>query len=83
MRCFSMGDVKSVSTPLASHFKLSMELCPQTKEEDEKMVRIPYTSIVGSAMYAMVCSRLDITHVVSLVRRYMSNPSNRHWEAQK
>lgn len=30
LQCFSMGDAKSVSTLLASHFKLSKELCPKT-----------------------------------------------------
>ncbi|XP_057532923.1 uncharacterized protein LOC130810814 [Amaranthus tricolor] len=80
---FSMDDAKGVSTPLASHLKLSKNLCPQTKEEEEQMVRIPYTSAVGSVMYAMVCSRPDIAHAVSLVSRYMSNPGKGHWEALK
>ena len=43
LRRFSMGDAKSVSTPLASHFKLSKKLCPQKKEEEEQMDEIPYT----------------------------------------
>ena len=36
LRRFSMSDEKCVSTPLASHFKLSKKLCPQTKEELEE-----------------------------------------------
>ena len=64
---FSMSDAKGASTPLASHFKLSKKLCPQTKSEEEHMVRIPYTSVVGSVMYAVVRSRPDIAHAVSLV----------------
>jgi hypothetical protein len=27
---------------------------------------VPYESIVGSLMYVMVCTRLDIAHVVSV-----------------
>ena len=38
---FPKVDAKGVFTPLASHFKLSKQLCPQTKVEDEQMVRIP------------------------------------------
>lgn len=47
------------------------------------MVDIPYASVVGSFMYAMVCTRLDISHVVSVVSRYMANPGKLHWQAVK
>ena len=30
-------------------------------------------------MYAMVCTRPDIAHVVGVVRRYMKNPGKEHW----
>jgi hypothetical protein len=39
------------------------------------MSRVPYSSVVGSLMYVMVCMRLDIAHVVEVVRRYMKE----HW----
>ena len=47
------------------------------------MVRIPYTCVVGSVMCAMVCSRPDTAHAVSLVSRYMSNMGKGHWEELK
>lgn len=34
-------------------------------------------------MYAMVCTRPDIAHAVSVVSRFMSNPGRQHWEAVK
>jgi ATP-binding cassette subfamily B (MDR/TAP) protein 1 len=34
-------------------------------------------------MYAMVCTRPDISHVVGVVSRYMSNLGKQHWEAVK
>lgn len=37
------------------------------------MSSIPYSSIVGSFMYAMLCTRLDIAHSVGLVSRYLFN----------
>ena len=70
---FRMQNEKPVSTHLASHFKLSKEMCPETQEEIDYMSRIPYSSVVGSLMYSMVCTRLDITHAVGVVRRYMNN----------
>jgi hypothetical protein len=47
------------------------------------MSRVPYSSTVGSLMYVIVCTRLDITHVVGVVRRYMNDPGKEHWEAVK
>ena len=54
-------DTKSVSTPLAPHFKLSPIMFPKTVEEREYMTRVPYASAVGSLMYAMVCTTKFIT----------------------
>ena len=73
-----MQQSKPVSTPLAAHFKLSVDLSPQFEEEKEHMSRVPYTSAVGSMMYAMVCTRLDISQAVSVVSRYMANPGKEH-----
>ncbi|KAH9686822.1 hypothetical protein KPL70_014523 [Citrus sinensis] len=59
---FGMHDSKFVQTPLANHFKLSTAQCPQTDAEQGKMARIPYSSAIGSLMYAMVLTRPDISH---------------------
>ena len=34
-------------------------------------------------MYAMVCTRLDIAHVIGVVSRFLSNPGKEHWAAVK
>nr|CAD1837441.1 unnamed protein product [Ananas comosus var. bracteatus] len=34
-------------------------------------------------MYAMVCTRPDISYAVSMVSRYMTNPGKAHWQAVK
>ena len=78
-----MGNAKPVSTPLASHFRLSKDQSPQTEEERDFMAKVPYASAIGSLMYAMVCTRPDIGHVVAVVSRFMSNPGKAHWEAVK
>ena len=80
---FNMQNAKVVSTPLASHFKLTKEMCTKTQEEVNKMSNIPYSSAVGNLMYAMVCTQPDIAHVVGVVSRYMSNPGMEHWNAIK
>ncbi|XP_042951770.1 secreted RxLR effector protein 161-like [Carya illinoinensis] len=78
-----MDQVKPVSTPLGQHFKLFTTQAPQTESEMEFMHQIPYASMVGSVMYAMVCTRPDLTYAVSVVSRFMSNPGKAHWHAIK
>ncbi|KAG8481466.1 hypothetical protein CXB51_026218 [Gossypium anomalum] len=57
---FNMQSAKSVSTLLAAHFRLSSALSPQSDDEIKYMSHVPYSSAVGSLMYAMVCSRPDL-----------------------
>lgn len=38
------------------------------------MSQVPYLSAVASLMYAMVCTRPNITHVVSIVNLCLANP---------
>ena len=45
------------------------------------MKKVPYASVVGSLMYAMVCTRLDIAHAVGVVSKFFSNPGKEHWHA--
>ena len=78
-----MENAKVATTPLPGHLKLTKEMCPKTQEEEDKMSKVPYASAVGSLMYAMVCTRLDIAHVMGVVSRYMSHPEIEHWNAVK
>jgi transposase InsO family protein len=80
---FNMATAKPVSVPFASHFRLSSDLSPKSAEEKEQMSKVPYSNAVGSVMYAMVCTRPDISHAVSVVSRYMANPGEEHWRAVK
>ncbi|CAA0828942.1 Uncharacterized mitochondrial protein AtMg00810 [Striga hermonthica] len=47
------------------------------------MAGVPYSSAVGSLMYAMVCTRPDIAHAVGIVSRCLSNPGKDHWKVVK
>ncbi|XP_075107062.1 secreted RxLR effector protein 161-like [Nicotiana tabacum] len=40
-------NTKSVSTPLAPHFKLSAAMSPKNEVEREYMSRVPYANAVG------------------------------------
>ena len=47
------------------------------------MFKVPYMNAIGCLMYLMVCIRLDISHAVSVVCRYMANPGKEHWNSVK
>ena len=42
------------------------------------MASVPYSSAVGSLMYAMVCTRPDITYAVGVVSKFMVNLGKDH-----
>ncbi|KAK9043308.1 hypothetical protein V6N11_071654 [Hibiscus sabdariffa] len=39
------------------------------------MSQIPYASAIGSIMYAMICTRPDLSYALSMTSRYQANPS--------
>jgi hypothetical protein len=78
-----MHGSKPVKFPIPIGVKLSADQRPKTQEEEEDMSHVPYAIAVGSLMYAMVCTRPDITHAVGVLSRYMSKPSEEHWTTIK
>ena len=53
---FNMKHAKLVGTPLGGHFKISKKSCPSSMKEKENMASVPYSSVVESLMYAIVCT---------------------------
>src|SRR5436853_53335 len=47
------------------------------------MSKIPYASAIGSIMYAMLCTRPDVSYALSITSRYQSDPGESHWTAVK
>jgi hypothetical protein len=82
LRRFNMDKTKPMSTPLAHHFKSSSKQCAETNDDFDYMSKVSYSyfSVVGSLMYAIVCSCLDLSHAMSVVSRYMTNPGKEHWK---
>ena len=78
---FNIGNSKPMST--ASQFNLSYDIYLQSNIEREQMSHVPYSSAVGSLVYAIVCTWPNLSHVVSVVRRYMSNAGKKPWQAVK
>ncbi|KAL2469628.1 Disease resistance protein (CC-NBS-LRR class) family [Abeliophyllum distichum] len=63
---FKMDESKPVSTPLASHFKLSNKQSPSTEQERAYMVKVSYAYAIRSLMYAIVYKKPDILYAVEV-----------------
>ena len=70
-----------MSTLLAAHFRLPSTLCPESDKDIEYMSRVPYSSVVGSSVYDIVCSCPDLSHALSVVCRFMANAGKEYWRA--
>ena len=44
------------------------------------MSRVPYSSVVSSLLYVMVCSRPDLAYAIGAINRYMEKPGKEHWK---
>ncbi|KAI5410346.1 hypothetical protein KIW84_055734 [Lathyrus oleraceus] len=78
-----MHDSKKGFIPMQHGLCLSKTKSPSTKEERDRMNKIPYASAIGSIMYAMLCTRPDVSYALSATSRYQSDPGDAHWVAVK
>ena len=80
---FKMEDSKKGNLPMMHGLALSKAQCPNSQKELDIMKRVPYASAVGSIMYAMLCTRPDVSCALSMTSRYQANPGEAHWRAVK
>ncbi|KAF2321259.1 hypothetical protein GH714_037815 [Hevea brasiliensis] len=77
LKRFNMNNAKPMTIPFAAHFKLFANMSSKIDEEMEHMSHIPYSSVVGSILYAIVCTRPNISHAVSIGTTDVSLTFNR------
>ncbi|KAL0549096.1 hypothetical protein IC582_013576 [Cucumis melo] len=80
---YKMQNSKKGLVPYKYGILLSKEQCPKTPQEVEDMRKVSYASVVGSLMYAMLCTRPDICYSIGMVSKYQSNLVRDHWIAFK
>ena len=80
---FSMQNSKKGLLPFRHGVLLFDDQRPKTLKEENMMRQVPYASVVGSLMYAMLCIRPNICYSVGMVSRYQSNPGPKHWQTVK
>jgi hypothetical protein len=78
LKQYGMKQCKPRDTPVTKGDKFSLNQYPKTELEKSEMQNISYASVVGSIMYAQVCTRLDIAYITGMLGRYLSNPGLDH-----
>ena len=67
---FSMKNSKKGLMPTRHKIILSNKQCSMTLKKEKDMRCVPYTSVVRSLMYAILCTRLDICYAMGVVSRH-------------
>ncbi|GKA56776.1 UDP-glucuronosyl/UDP-glucosyltransferase [Tanacetum coccineum] len=83
LKRFRIKNSKKGDLPLQHGIKISKDLYPKTNDELDKMSRVLYASAIGSIMYAMTCTRPDVSFALSMVSRHQQNPGEGHWTTVK
>jgi hypothetical protein len=78
LKRFNMEEAKKGYLPMSHGIHLSKTQCPSITDEQEDMSRITYASANRSNMYAMICTRSDISYAHSVASRYQSDPGKGH-----
>jgi hypothetical protein len=60
-----------------------VDQCTKTQYDEEDMFHVPYTSEVGSLMYAMICTRPNTVHAVGFLSMYIQKLGKEHWKIVK
>lgn len=72
-----------LAIPADPNAKLSRAQCPTNPVDQARMKNLKYSSIVGSILFACVCTRPDIANATRDVCRYMHNPGMPHYRAAR
>jgi Reverse transcriptase (RNA-dependent DNA polymerase) len=78
LKRYGMKNYKSENTHVAKGDKFSLVQCQKIELEKSEIHQISYASLIGSLMYAQVCTRPDIAYITRMIGRYLSNPGMNH-----
>ena len=59
-----------LDTPIEKSIKLTMDMCPSSDAEKDRMRHVPYACAVGSLIHAIRFICPDLAFAVGLVSRY-------------
>ncbi|KAD6454698.1 hypothetical protein E3N88_09404 [Mikania micrantha] len=67
LKRFNMQQCSPCVAPVVKSDSFGSYQCPKSEAEIDQMRLIPYASVVGSLMYAQVCTRPDIAYITSML----------------
>nr|GEZ45147.1 hypothetical protein [Tanacetum cinerariifolium] len=83
LKRYCMENSKRGSIPMQEKHKLSKSQGASTPVELKHIQNVPYALAVGSIMYAMRCTRLDVAFDQNVTSRFQQNPGDLHWTTVK
>ena len=83
LKRFKMENAKKGILPMSHGIVLGKNQCQQSAGERVHMSMVPFASAIGSIMYAMICTRPDVSYALSVSSRYQSDLGPGHWSAVK
>ena len=69
LKWFNMQPCSSIMAPIVKGNKFSKGQCSHNDIERDQMKTVPYSLVVGSLIYAQVCTSPDISFVVDVLGR--------------
>nr|GEW40535.1 retrotransposon protein, putative, Ty1-copia subclass [Tanacetum cinerariifolium] len=83
LKRYCMENSKRRSIHMQEKLKLSKSQGASTPAKLKRMQNVPYASAVGSIMYAVRCTRLDVVFAQNVTSRFQQNPSDLYWTTIK
>ncbi|GKB71873.1 hypothetical protein Tco_0933285 [Tanacetum coccineum] len=78
-----MDNSKRGHIPMQKRLDLNKKQGASTPKEVKRMQNVPYALVVGSIMYAVRCTRLDVAFAQNITSRFQQNPGELQWTAVK
>ena len=78
LKQFNMEEAKKGFLPMSHGIHLSKTQCLTTTDKRERMSKVLYASEIGSIMYAMISTLLDVSYALSVTSMYQSDPGESH-----
>nr|GEV54230.1 RNA-directed DNA polymerase, eukaryota [Tanacetum cinerariifolium] len=83
LKIYYMKNSKRETIPMQEKLKLSKSQGALTPAEKHRMQNIPYALAVGSIMYDVRCTCLDVAFAQNMTSRFQQNLGKEHWTAVK
>jgi hypothetical protein len=80
LKKFNMHKCNPMPALIVKRVKFGKFQCPRNQYEIDDIKAVLYASVVGSLMYAQVCTRPDLAFITGMLGRYQKNPGKLHWD---